>query len=126
MNFRSEVEDALARTHDVSNAAYSRWTRESGLATRARVGRLGELGWSRIQPEPSTSEHWTFVTAYLLDCILQDPTVDDYIHSGFEAAHDMAAWLKYLASIEDGAPVVVKVAETLASAYKASDDTTRN
>jgi len=63
---------------------------------------------------------------YLIECLLQNPEGDDFVHSGFDAAYEIAAWLKHLAKTPDGRAVLIEVASRLAIAYRAADATTRN
>jgi hypothetical protein len=63
---------------------------------------------------------------YLIECLLRNPEGDDFLHSGFEAGYEIAAWLKHLVKTPDGKAVLTEVAGRLALAYKAADPTTRN
>jgi hypothetical protein len=123
LNF--EVEAALFGSSAIPRADYEQWIR-GDLRTRARVYALTELHWSRIHPEPSGPIHCRFMADYLIECVLQNPEGDDYVHTGFEAAYEIAAWLKHLATIPDGLIVLADVADRLANSYKVADETTRN
>jgi hypothetical protein len=125
MDLSPEVESALSGTGTIPRAIYERWIR-GDLRTRARVYALTASQWSRIHPEPAEAEHCRFMADYLLECLLQNPEGDDFLHRGFEAASEMAAWLKHLAKIPDGNVVLTDVASRLAVAYTAADSTTRN
>ena len=125
MNLSAEVEAALAGAATIPRTDYERWTR-GDLHTRARVYALTASHWSRIQPEPSGEEHCRFTADYLLECLLQNPEADGFLHSGFEAAYEIAAWLKHLVKTPDGKGVLTEMAGRLALAYKASDPTIRN
>jgi len=124
-NLRTEVEVALTGSNIVPRVQYQRWIR-SDLATRARVYALTASHWSRIQPEPSRDEHCGFMAEYLIECLLQNPEGDDFIHSGFEAGYEIAAWLKHLVKSVDGRVVVGDMASRLADAYRSADVSTRN
>jgi len=63
---------------------------------------------------------------YLLECLLQNPEADGVLHTGFEAAYEIAAWLKHLVKTPDGKGVLTEMAGRRALAYKASDPTIRN
>jgi hypothetical protein len=125
MNLADEVETVLADTGVIPRTEYQRWIC-GDLRTRARVYTLTASHWSRIQPEPSGVEHCRFMADYLLDCLIQNPEPDDFVHSGFEAGHQIAAWLKHLVKTTDERNVIAGVADRLAVAYKAGDPTTRN
>ena len=125
MNLSDEVEVALSGTGSIPRAKYERWIR-GDLRTRARVYALTASYWSRIHPEPSRAEHCRFMADYLIECLLQNPEGDDFLHSGFEAAYEIAAWLKHLVKASDGKAALIDVAARLADAYKAADSTTRD
>ena len=125
MDLSAEVEVALSGSGTIPRADYQRWIR-GNLRTRARVYALTASHWSRIHPEPSGAQHCQFMADYLIECLLQNPEVDDFLHSGFEAAYEIAAWLKHLAKTPDGRTVLAEVAGRLAVACKAADSTTRN
>jgi hypothetical protein len=91
MNLSAEVEVALAGVVTIPKTDYERWIR-GDLRTRARVYALAASHWSRIHPEASGAEHCRFMADYLLECLLQNPESDDFLHSGFDAAHSIAAW----------------------------------
>ena len=126
MDLSAEVESAISGTGTVPKADYVRWTSQGDLGTRARVYALAASHWSRIQPAPQLAEHCAFMADYLLECLLINPGVDDFIHSGYEAGHEIAAWLKHLVNETEAKPVVADVALRLATAYKASDAKARN
>ena len=126
MNLSDEVEVALSGTGTIARAEYQRWIR-GDLRTRARVYAFTASQWSRIQPEPSGTEHCRFMADYLIECLLQNPEGDDdFLHSGFEAGYEIAAWLKHLVTTSDGRTAISEIEGRLAAAYKAADPTTRN
>jgi hypothetical protein len=125
INLSAEVEVALAGTATIPRTEYERWIR-GDLRTRARVYALTASHWSRIHPEPSGEQHCRFMADYLIECLLQNPEGDDFLHSGFDAADEIAAWLKHLVKTPDGKAVLTEVAGCLAVAYKAADPTIRN
>jgi hypothetical protein len=63
---------------------------------------------------------------YLIECLVQNPEGDDFLHNGFDAGWEMAAWLKHLAKTGDLRAVLTEVAARLAIVYKAADAKTRN
>src|SRR4030095_6570058 len=125
MNLSTEVEAALAGTATIPRTEYERWSR-GDLSTRARVYALTASHWSRIHPEPSREQHRRFMADYLIECLLQKPAGDDFLHSGFDAAHEIAAWLKHLVKTPDGKAVLTEVARRLALAYQTAGPTTPN
>jgi len=124
-NLTDEVDAALSGAGTISRAAYERWIL-GDLRTRARVYALTASHWSRIHPEPAGVEHCRFMASYLIECLVQDPQGDEHLHSGFQAAHEIAAWCKHLVKTADGRAMLSEVAARLADAYKTADPATRN
>jgi hypothetical protein len=126
MSIRSEVEAALAGSQPIVCTDYLRWTRADDLAVKAGAYRLSAVAWVRITPAPTRDEQCGFMADYLLGCIAADRSADDFVHSGFAAGYELAAWLKHLATMPGTELVISRGAESLAELFKASDDATRN
>ena len=90
MNFSTEVEVAISGMGPISRSQYDRCIR-GDLSTRARVYALTSSHWSRIRPEPTGAQHCRFMADYLIECLIRDPEGDDFVHSGFDAAREIAA-----------------------------------
>jgi hypothetical protein len=99
---------------------------DGDLRTRGAVYHLTAQAWERIVPELSMSEQCSFMAGYLFDCLILNPKSEDYVYGGFEAAWELASWLKHLEGREGGGIVITQVARRLTEAYLASDETTRN
>jgi hypothetical protein len=125
MNLSREVEVALSATGPIPKAEYERWVC-GDLPTQARVYALTASHWARIDPEPSAAARCRFMADYLIGCLIQNPESDGFLHTGFEAGYEIAAWLKHLAQTVDGSASLTDMANRLAVAYKAADPTTRN
>ena len=99
---------------------------DSDLETRAIIYELTNKAWSRISPEPSMDEQCAFMSEYLLACIKVNQSDQEYIHSGYEAAWELAAWLKHLGTLEGTEKVIARVVRDLEKLYRLSDAKTRN
>jgi hypothetical protein len=126
VNYRREVEDALASAGEIPKSIYLRWALEGDLATQARAYRLSAKAWQRIQPEPSMDEQCGFMASYLLACLELDPPADDWTHSGFEAGHELSAWLKHLCQEPSTAGVIAAIATRLENLYRSADAPAQN
>jgi hypothetical protein len=102
------------------------WMNDRDLRTRGAVYYLTDEVWDRITPALSMSEQCLFMENYLLDCLILDPESADYVHGGFQAAWELAAWLKHLEPLEGGHDVIERVVSHLTAAYLVADDLTRN
>jgi hypothetical protein len=121
-----EVELAIGESSPIAQKDYQRWSQNGDLATRARAYHLSATSWARIEPEPTGAEHCRFMADYLLECLVSNPPSDGFIHTGFEAAHELAAWLKHLVRRGDTENVIRDVIARVALAYRNGDDPTRN
>ena len=104
-----------------------KWMQQGDLRTRAAVYELTRQAWNRIQPGITMEEQGNFMASYLLECLMTNPqSKDDYLHSGFSAGWELAAWLKHLAGNPEFKTIIQIVAERLTTAYLSSDSETRN
>jgi hypothetical protein len=121
-----EVLQALGSDGNILRSDVLRWMSDRDLETRALVYELTRNAWSRITPELSMNEQCSFMGEYLLECIAANRQNEDHIHSGFEAAWELAAWLKHLQPIKAAEPVIRKVVRDLENLYRSADEKTQN
>lgn len=124
-DFTEQIEAALAGAGPVAKADYLRWTREGDLPSRARAYALSAAAWARIAPEPTMEEQCAFMAAYLLECLVDDPPSDGFVHTGLDAGYTLAAWLRHLAELDGTDSVIRRVAADLGDAFSMAHDTTR-
>src|SRR6266478_5674948 len=70
---------------------------ESDLDVWAAVYQALGKGYYQIKPEPSMETTCSFMLRYLLRCVRENPS-HEHVHSGYEAAYELAACLKLWAS----------------------------
>ena len=99
--------------------------REGDLRTRARVYALTAKAWSRIQPELTKDEQCGFMADYLLECLELNRLDEEFVHSGFEAGFELAAWLKHLDATDDATAWILTTERQLASLYRRGDTSLR-
>jgi len=119
---------ALRGSGPISREDLRRWM-NADVETKAIVYVLTDKAWSRIEPELSLSEQCTFMRDYLCECLVAGCSTGetgDYVHSGFEAAWELAAWLKHLAHIEGTSAIIKGVAAKLGEIYVTAEDSLRN
>ncbi len=63
---------------------------------------------------------------YVFDCLLLNPQSDDYLHSGFEAAWDIAAWIKNVQNYEGSTDFITHVVGRITKTYLSGDATAGN
>src|SRR4051812_16709133 len=99
---------------------------EGDLELWAAIRELIGHGWDLIHPEPGMQETCGFITRYLLRCVRED-VQNDHIPSGYEAAHDLAACLKYWATkLPQTQPVLTDAAQKITEAYLKADAAERD
>jgi hypothetical protein len=80
----------------------------------------------RIDPEPGMTMTCEFMTRYLLRCVQQNPP-SNHVHSGYEAASELAACLKsWLSKLPEAEPVLHRAARQTAAVYIAGDAEVRD
>ena len=83
-------------------------------------------GYYQIDPEPDMKETCEFITRYLLRCVHEDVTSND-VPSGYDAAYELAACLKYWASRLPATECVLsEAAQRIAVAYTNADERERD
>jgi hypothetical protein len=120
------VLSALHSSDSISADAVRRWMEVGDLRIRGAVYHLLQDARHRIVPHLSTADQCSFMLDYLFDCLLQNPESDDFLHSGFEAAWELAGWVKQLGSIDDAQSLISRIVQRLTAEYVAADEPTRN
>jgi hypothetical protein len=100
--------------------------RERDLKMRGAVYHLLCDARQRVAPQLSLAELYPFMLDYLFDCLILNPESGDFQHSGFEAAWDLAAWVKHAQHYERSAEFIVYVVGRIADAYVMADANTKN
>src|SRR4051812_42915976 len=100
-NYLSQVLALIDSSDSIPREAVREWIMKGDLRTRGAVYALTASAWSRITPELQGDEQCLFMSAYLLECLLTNPEPEDYLHGGFEAAWELASWLKHLLLLGD-------------------------
>ena len=98
------------------------------LRNRGAVYHLLRDVGDRIAPAVPANEQLSFMLNYLFDCLLQNPESieEDYLHSGFEAAWELADWVKSWADRDDTERLITQIVHKLTEEYRATDKATQN
>ena len=110
----------------IDRARVLNWMTQPDLETRALVYSLTDNAWSRITPELTMEQQCSFMQKYLLDAVGANRRDEECIHSGFEAAWELAAWLKHLYCLPKTEKIIARVVADLEQLYRTSDAETRN
>jgi hypothetical protein len=117
---------AITSNDPIRADAVRRWMAADELTTRGAVYHLLQRAVGRIAPPLSQAEYYPFMLDYLFDCLLLNPKSNEFLHSGFEAAWDLVAWLKHVQNYEGSADFIAHVVSRITVAYVSADNTTRN
>lgn len=113
-------------THSIPKDQVLAWMTDDDLETRGAVYLLTDRAWSRIQPALTKDEQCSSMAAYLLECLETNPTSGNLVHSGYEAAWELAAWLKHLDDISGTEDVLQHVAQEIERIYRSADSKTKD
>jgi hypothetical protein len=127
MSMYAEVLAVLSSGEPIARDDVRRWIDSGELLTWSAVYALTGKAWSRIEPEMPGEEQTAFMSRYLLRCIEENPVSGEYLHSGYEAAWELAACLKHWRRM--GGRVAGRlraVAADLEKLFRRGDAPTRN
>lgn len=83
--------------------------------------------YDRIRPEPGMELTCSFMLKYLLRCIRENQRSSEDVHSGFEAAWDLAACLKHWSKRLPETDGILRLAEQqMREVYLSGDEQLRN
>jgi hypothetical protein len=125
MSTYAEAVRYLDSDEPVARDDVRRWIDSGDLLTWGAVYELTRKEWSRIQPEIPGDEQMEFMRRYLLRCLEENPPSGDYLHSGYEAAWELAACLKHWHGMGAVKPLR-GIAIDLDKLYRRGDHATRN
>ncbi|MGD9632984.1 MAG: hypothetical protein AB7G28_16795 [Pirellulales bacterium] len=98
----------------------------SDLRGRGVAYHLLQRARDRITPPLSTAEQCSFMLDYLFECIRSDSESDEYLHSGFEAAWELAEWVRLLERAGENGAFVSQIVQRLTETFVAADENTRD
>ena len=127
MSIAQAIRERITVGDGFSLAEVRRWMAdENNLDLCAAVYDVLGRGFYRIKPEPDMKEACEFITCYLLRCVHENVTSDD-VPSGYDAAYDLAACLKYWVSkLPETQLVLSEAAQRIAVAYANADERERD
>jgi hypothetical protein len=115
---------ALADSEEpVARDDVRRWMESQDLEILAAVYALVEKGRTELDPAEKTA----FMRRYLLRCIDEDPSPNEHLHGGYEAAWELAGLLKQWRTLGSASKEILRrSAADLTTLYRRTDETTRN
>lgn len=95
------------------------------LPTLAKLYRLTNEGYYRIQPDLGVEATCALIQRYLLECIRQNVTTNDEIQDRWEAAQSLHAWFCHLLGMQDTSAVLKSAAQAVTELFLASGEEVR-
>ena len=124
MNSDHDLERLLASCEAIPRVDVLNWMRECDREVRGRTYAFLEKACRRVKPPLSALEYGDFAMEYLLDCVAADPEPTSYLHSGYEAAWELAAWFRKL-DVAGEDDILARTARELERVYLTGDEATR-
>lgn len=127
MNATTEIMGRIQSGAVVPGGRVAEWIGSGDLETWGAVYELILRAHDRIEPEMSLGEACGFVCRYLLRCLEEDPAPDDFVHGGYQAAWDLAAWLKHLDGLgPDAEEIQEDLAADVEALYRRGNESVRD
>lgn len=124
MTARDEIIALIKSQEQIPKQKIIDWIAQGETRTLGALYVLTDVGWERIQPALTMQEQCSFMLKYLMECLDANPVDtgdDDYLHSGFEAAWEIAAWMKHLQHMAEAAPILKAITADLEALYRRGD-----
>ncbi|HYM62872.1 MAG TPA: hypothetical protein VEZ11_18445 [Thermoanaerobaculia bacterium] len=119
------IVDLLGGNDRIPASELRQWTASGDIRLWALVCELLRVAETRIEPAPPPEEIADLMRRYFVRCIDENPRPGEYLHGGYEAAWDLAQYLKRWAILGLSAPIEATAAD-LAAIYARSDDAAKN
>jgi len=97
----------------------------SDLSTLAKLYRLTEEGYYRIQPDLGRDASCALIQRYLLQCIREGVSDDGEIQGRYEAAQSLHVWFRHLLEMKDTSAVLTAAAGAVTELFLASGEDVR-
>ena len=122
----SEINAALVSDAPISREKVLLWINAAAdLPTLAKLYRLTDKAYYRIQPDLGKEVTCALIQRYLLECIRQDVAGDDEIEGRFDAAQSLHFWLCRLVETGDASSILAGVARGVTELFLTGDEAIR-
>jgi hypothetical protein len=126
-DFGPDIDAAFSTDEPLSREKVLLWIdASSDLPTLAKLYRLTDECYYRIQPDLGMDITCNLIQRYLLECIRQNVAGDDEIQNRWEAAGTLNAWFCHLGDIPDTSTVLTSAARAVTELFITSGDEVRN
>ena len=120
-DFSAEIDTALLGDASIPRERVLRWIdATTDLSTLAKLYRLTDEGYYRIQPNLGRDASCALIQRYLLQCIREGVSDDDEIQERYEAAQSLHVWFCHLLETKDTSAVLTAAASAVTKLFLAS------
>ena len=110
-DFSAEIDVALLGNAPIPRERVLCWFEAAkDLSTLAKLYRLTDEGYYRIQPDLGRDASCALIQRYLLQCIREGVPDDDKIQGRYEAAQSLHVWFCHLLEMKDTSAVLIAAA----------------
>lgn len=126
-DFADDIESALIAEVPIPREKVVQWIDSAtDLPTLAKLYRLTDESYARIEPDLGADVTCALIQRYLLECIRTDADTEE-IENRWKATQTLHAWFCHLATMdEDNSVILRRVSEAITDCYLAGSDDVRN
>lgn len=124
----SEIVAMLSGDGQISREQVLAWiaaTADSDLSTLAKLYRLTEHAYDRIQPALGMEATCALIQRYLLGCMRAGVTENEEIEERYEAAMSLHVWFRHLLGMDGTSSVLRNAATAVTNLYLDSSEDVR-
>jgi hypothetical protein len=125
-DFFADIDAALLDDAPIPRERILCWIEAAkDLSTLAKLYRLTDEGYYRIQPDLGRDASCALIQRYLLQCIREGVSDDDEIQGRYEAAQSLHVWFCHLLEMKDTSAVLTAAAGAITELFLASEEDVR-
>jgi hypothetical protein len=125
-DFSAEIDLALLGDAQIPRERVLYWIEATtDLSTLAKLYRLTDEGYYRIQPDLGRDASCALIQRYLLQCIREGVSDNGEIQARYEAAQSLHVWFCHLLELKDTSAVLTAAAGAVTELFLASGEDVR-
>lgn len=125
-DFRPQIDAALSSENVIPRNEVLQWINAAvDLPTLAKLYRLTDESYYRIQPDLGKVATCSLIQRYLLECIRHNVAGSEEIESRWEAAQSLHEWFRHLVEIGDSSEILTSAARAVTELFLISGEDIR-
>lgn len=125
-DFSADIDAALLGDAPIPRERVLAWIEAAkDLSNLAKLYRLTNQGYYRIQPDLGRDASCALIQRYLLQCIREGVSGNDEIQERYEAAQSLHVWFCHLLEIKDASAVLTAAVGAVTELFLASGEDVR-